>query len=125
MSKKDEADRKFDTFGLPEPKYYPPMPKMMPTQSETCHHRIADARNERVQSGYICIDCGALFQAADHFTQQDQEPILSVDWSRKENQAHALQQIGAYWYDGAVRNQQIADSCYLLANIITEMKNKQ
>lgn len=29
-------------------------------------HRIADARNEAVQSGYVCVDCGAVFEAADH-----------------------------------------------------------
>lgn len=32
----------------------------------TCHHRIADARNPVVTSGYLCVDCGALFSAADH-----------------------------------------------------------
>lgn len=31
-----------------------------------CCHRIADARNDLVESGYVCIDCGALFSAADH-----------------------------------------------------------
>lgn len=31
-----------------------------------CNHRIADARNPIVASGYICVDCGALFNAADH-----------------------------------------------------------
>jgi hypothetical protein len=29
-------------------------------------HRIADARNKYVKGGYVCIDCGALFRAADH-----------------------------------------------------------
>ena len=29
-----------------------------------CTHRIADATNKHVQSGYYCVDCGALFAAA-------------------------------------------------------------
>jgi len=33
---------------------------------EPCRHRVADARNPVVKSGYLCIDCGALFSAADH-----------------------------------------------------------
>ncbi len=33
-----------------------------------CPHRVADARNERVESGYLCVDCGAVFAAADHDT---------------------------------------------------------
>lgn len=37
-----------------------------PAAPTTCSHRIADARNPIVKSGYICIDCGALFSAADH-----------------------------------------------------------
>ncbi len=35
-------------------------------QPQGCPHRIADARNPIVKSGYICVDCGALFSAADH-----------------------------------------------------------
>lgn len=31
-----------------------------------CAHCIVDARNPVVKSGYMCIDCGALFSAADH-----------------------------------------------------------
>lgn len=31
-----------------------------------CQHRIADARNSIVKSGYLCVDCGAVFSAADH-----------------------------------------------------------
>lgn len=34
--------------------------------AKPCHHRIVDARNPIIKSGYICIDCGALFAAADH-----------------------------------------------------------
>jgi hypothetical protein len=38
-------------------------------QPQGCHHRIADARNPIVKSGYMCVDCGALFSAADHTIQ--------------------------------------------------------
>lgn len=31
-----------------------------------CSHRLVDARNKVVTSGYLCIDCGAVFAAADH-----------------------------------------------------------
>jgi hypothetical protein len=34
--------------------------------AEPCSHRIADARNPVVKSGYVCVDCLALFAAADH-----------------------------------------------------------
>ena len=36
--------------------------------------RIADARNPVVTSGYLCVDCGALFSAADH-SQAQPEPV--------------------------------------------------
>ncbi|MDR5761913.1 hypothetical protein [Caballeronia sp. LZ035] len=29
-------------------------------------HRLVDARNPIVQSGYLCLDCGAVFRAGDH-----------------------------------------------------------
>ena len=35
-----------------------------------------------------------------------------ADWSNLEFQCHALQEIGAHWYDGKVRNQWIADTCH-------------
>jgi hypothetical protein len=38
-------------------------------QVPTCRHRIADARNPYVESGYLCVDCGAVFAAADHAPQ--------------------------------------------------------
>ena len=41
-----------------------------------CEHRIADARNEFVKDGYICIKCGALFRAADHAEPVKQEPVV-------------------------------------------------
>ena len=31
-----------------------------------CAHRLVDARNKIVESGYVCVDCGAMFAAADH-----------------------------------------------------------
>jgi hypothetical protein len=33
---------------------------------KTCGHRLADARNPIITAGYVCVDCGALFAAADH-----------------------------------------------------------
>ena len=33
------------------------------TEQEPCRHRIADIRNEAIKSGYMCMDCGALFGA--------------------------------------------------------------
>lgn len=38
----------------------------MSKSAAECNHRIADARNPIITSGYICVDCGALFAAADH-----------------------------------------------------------
>jgi hypothetical protein len=35
-------------------------------------------------------------------------------------QIKALQAIGGYWYDGQVRNQYIADTCFELTKIINE-----
>ena len=32
----------------------------------TCRHRLADARNKHIASGYFCVECGAAFAAADH-----------------------------------------------------------
>ncbi|HJV53064.1 MAG TPA: hypothetical protein VJ652_16475 [Noviherbaspirillum sp.] len=50
-----------------------------------CQHRIADARNPVVTSGYLCVDCGALFSAADHgepkqpaSAKQQGEPVADV-----------------------------------------------
>jgi len=61
-------------------------PQPAPVQ-EPCRHRIADARNPVVKSGYICVDCGALFSAAYHPTPpaahpaQPKEPL--TEWRRK------------------------------------------
>ncbi len=38
----------------------------VPAKQEVCSHRIIDARNSVVKSGYVCIDCYAIFAAADH-----------------------------------------------------------
>ncbi|WP_320533626.1 hypothetical protein [Robbsia andropogonis] len=50
-------------------------------QSVECQHRIADARNPVVKSGYICVDCGALFSAADHSGEstQSERPVDEAD----------------------------------------------
>lgn len=48
-------------------------------QPARCRHRIADARNPVVKSGYLCVDCGALFAAADHTKQPAQEPVCDKD----------------------------------------------
>lgn len=53
-------------------------------QEAPCQHRIADARNAVVQSGYACVDCAALFAAADHTKQQEaaQEPVMPLGYVR-------------------------------------------
>ena len=43
-------------------------------EQEPCRHRIADIRNEAVKSGYMCMDCGALFGA---YTAQPHRKPLS------------------------------------------------
>lgn len=57
-------------------------------QSPVCHHRIADARNPVVTSGYICIDCGAVFAAADH----DRSKAAPVSAEGLERDAARFQQ---------------------------------
>ena len=34
-----------------------------------CQHVIVDARNEVIQSGYMCIKCNTLFESGDHLTK--------------------------------------------------------
>jgi hypothetical protein len=53
--------------------------------AEPCSHRIADARNPAVQSGYVCVDCLALFTAADHLPVAAQPAASGVDalWVKK------------------------------------------
>ena len=34
--------------------------------SGSCDHSLIDARNDIIQSGYMCIKCNALFRANDH-----------------------------------------------------------
>ncbi len=43
-----------------------------------------------------------------------------ADWGNLEFQCHALQEIGAHWYDGKVRNQWIADTCHEMKKQIAE-----
>lgn len=52
----------------------------------TCAHRVVDARNQIVKSGYICIDCGALFAAADHTTP----PAATLSTDSVHNPVHKL-----------------------------------
>lgn len=49
-----------------------------PAAPAACSHRIADARNPVVKSGYLCIDCGALFSAADHGLAAPAAPAVDV-----------------------------------------------
>lgn len=35
-------------------------------EQHACRHRLADARNKHIATGYFCVDCGAAFAAADH-----------------------------------------------------------
>jgi hypothetical protein len=46
-------------------------------QAPTCPHRVVDARNPYVESGYLCMDCGAVFAAADHFTPPAPTPAAA------------------------------------------------
>jgi hypothetical protein len=50
------------------------------TEADKCKHRIADARNPVVQSGYVCVDCHALFQAADHQSPRPEPEAEPVAW---------------------------------------------
>ena len=40
-----------------------------PVRLAACQHSIVDARNQYVESGYVCIKCRAVFSAADHEQQ--------------------------------------------------------
>lgn len=51
------------TTGLPQTAY---CASAATVAEPKCAHRIVDARNPIVKSGYLCIDCGAVFGAADH-----------------------------------------------------------
>ena len=43
-----------------------PKKSMIVVEKPACDHRLVDARNEAVSAGYMCVDCGAVFAAADH-----------------------------------------------------------
>jgi hypothetical protein len=47
-----------------------------------CSHKIADARNSVVKSGYMCVNCGLLFPAADHEIKKPK--VITLDWSEPE-----------------------------------------
>jgi hypothetical protein len=57
-----------------------------PAQSNTCAHRIVDARNKFVESGYLCIDCGTVFAAVhtDAAPAQSGEPVQSEERALQE-----------------------------------------
>jgi hypothetical protein len=57
-----------------------------------CLHRVADIRNPVVKSGYMCIDCGSLFSAADH----DIAPHAPAPSTLAEQVAHA-KEVMATW----------------------------
>ncbi len=41
-------------------------------EAVACLHRLIDARNKHIASGYFCVDCGAAFAAADHAAIRNQ-----------------------------------------------------
>ena len=49
-------------------------------KDKQCRHRIADARNPVVKDGYLCVDCGALFSAADHAMPKQEAKDEPVAW---------------------------------------------
>ena len=57
-------------------------------KADKCKHRIADARNPVVQSGYVCVDCHALFQAADH--QSPRPEPARKPMTEEEIQKHSI-----------------------------------
>ena len=53
-------------------------------EQEPCRHRIADIRNEAIKSGYMCMDCGALFGA--YTTPPQRKPLTDVTiWNTYKN----------------------------------------
>ena len=54
-------------------------------KDEQCRHRIADARNPVVKDGYLCVDCGALFSAADHAMPKQEAKDEPVAWATRED----------------------------------------
>ena len=59
-------------------------------QPAQCRHRIADARNPVVKSGYLCVDCGALFAAADHTKQPAIKQDLTPEQPAQQQEPFAL-----------------------------------
>ena len=47
-------------------------------EQEPCRHRIADIRNGAVKSGYMCMDCGALFGA--YTAPPHRKPLSDEQW---------------------------------------------
>lgn len=54
-------------------------------EQKPCRHRIADIRNEAIKSGYMCMDCGALFGA--YTTPPQRKPLTRDDIIRMAKQA--------------------------------------
>jgi hypothetical protein len=64
-----ESDEDAETFSRLYGEYMGDAAPSQPAVDALCSHRIADVRNEVVKSGYMCLDCGALFAAADHASE--------------------------------------------------------
>lgn len=56
----------------PFPVYAAPPAAAHGDEAGGCRHRLADARNKHIVSGYFCVDCGAAFAAADHAAMRAQ-----------------------------------------------------
>ena len=54
-------------------------------EQKPCRHRIADIRNEAIKSGYMCMDCGALFGA--YTAPPQRKPLTRDDIIRMAKQA--------------------------------------
>ena len=57
----------------------------MTQEPVACIHRIVDVTNEVVKSGYMCVDCGALFGA--YTTPPQRKPLTRDDIIRMAKQA--------------------------------------
>ena len=88
---KDEALRlalavlQFDSFyGTGKQEAITAIKAALEAKDEQCRHRIADARNPVVKDGYLCVDCGALFSAADHAMpkQEAKDEPVAIKWEK-------------------------------------------
>ena len=63
------------------------------TPAGVCNHRIVDARNQVVKSGYLCVDCGAVFSAYDHVatpTATAQVPAVDTETIHLQDLKNAI-----------------------------------